>query len=159
MGWVLTGTDENLGNAVSQQEQMGSPEKGPLGVSSEEASARILLKSRPAGAAIYQDGRQVGALPREIPRPSTDEKGTVYRLKLDGYQDLDLVVTATMPEEFVAKMMPLAAPVVSSDGEKADPKTAPDARPKKREGGVKKKKKKRPKKKRSLSGDIVDPWS
>ena len=115
-------------------------------------SARIDLDSRPSGAALYKGDEHLGNLPVSIDRPSESSTGDTYRLSLNGYRDLDVLVTRAMPDKMVVDLMATentTEKVVKTSEKKAH---RSKKRPKKRFKSTKKKRSTR------LSGDIMDPW-
>jgi serine/threonine-protein kinase len=66
----------------------------------EAKAAPIKVVSVPEGAALYHGDAFMGKLPFDLVRPSDGVAPEHYTIKLDGYEELDVVITAGTPERF-----------------------------------------------------------
>jgi hypothetical protein len=80
-------------------------------------------------------------------------------LSLEGYRDLDVLISQATPNEFTPELMPVPAPpepaAVADTAAKPD---VPSSKSKKTDKSKNSDQKKKKKKDGKLGGDIVDPW-
>jgi len=66
----------------------------------DEVVPTVKLSSDPVGAYLYLDNALMGPLPFEVDKPKKGAPPVHYTIKLDGYQDLDVMVAASTPNDF-----------------------------------------------------------
>ncbi len=115
----------------------------------ETVASTVKVISVPKGASIYRDKAFMGNLPFDMVKPKLGEAPVACTIKLDGYRDLDIVVSAGTPEVFEltlkklrrSKKKPGSSESGSSSGDSSET--------------IKVKKKK----KGSKHSDLADPWA
>jgi serine/threonine-protein kinase len=119
-----------------------------------EPVVRVQISSTPAGAEVHKDGSLLGRTPFDIDRPGRGEPGVDLTLKLSGYKDTPVRVTAYTQEKLAigldkkrgsssssASTQKPAAPVVAPKPPEA-PKPEEPRRPRSRP-----------------STEVLDPWN
>ncbi len=155
LGWFMTRSegDDDRGSAQVSQNVV-SPADAPPAVPKQ--NPEITLHSKPEGARIYLKNALMGKTPSPVPRPETAGDAVSYRLSLEGYQDLEVLISAATPESFTPELMPIPA---AKDTEPATKEKVEETH--RREKSTKSRKSEQRKKKKKdgrLGGDIVDPW-
>jgi len=112
----------------------------------------VMLSSVPTGATLYKKNAFMGLLPFKLLRPKKGEPNLQYTVKMDGYEELEIVVTESTPAEFKINLKKQKKKARRKKSERqtiivTPPPASKEAKPPK--------KKKR--KKKSLS-DLADPW-
>lgn len=160
VGWFMTRS------AKPQRPVSNSPETPTMPASASEGTREqpaapqdITLRSKPSGARIYLKNALLGTTPAAVPRPALEGGSVSYRLALDGYQDLEVLISAATPESFTPELMPSPTAVETTTAEDASSETSAAAsksmKSEKTKNASSRKKKKNEAK---LGGDIVDPW-
>jgi serine/threonine-protein kinase len=130
------------------------PEKAPV---LDEDLPSVKLSSDPTGALLYFGTAFMGPLPFEVNKPKKGAPPVAYTIKLDGYKDLDVMVTSSTPDDFkltlVKEKKGKKKSGSSGGGKKA---TASGAKSTGSGGDVKTIKVQKKKKK---LGDLADPWA
>lgn len=118
------------------------------------AAGTVRLMSEPQGAMLYQGTSAIGALPREVPRPSGKQAPTVYRLEKEGFETMEVSVAGDTPETFEIHMAPVAA--AASEGEEKKAASADDDAQEKDRDREKRKKRRRKRKTASDGMPVKD---
>jgi serine/threonine-protein kinase len=119
-----------------------------------EPVVRVQISSTPVGAEVYKDGSLLGRTPFDIDRPGRGEPGVDLTLKLSGYKDAPVRVTAYTQEKLGIGLDKKRG---SSSSSAATPKpAAPVVAPKPPEAP----KPEEPRRPRSRpSTEVLDPWN
>lgn len=146
-----------VNNPVPDPEPVVEPDPEPVEappVQPEVKAPPIKLSSDQAGASLYKGTAFMGKLPFDLVRPGDADQPVHYTVKLDGYKDLDIVITSSTPEDFELVLEKIkkgkkkttgSGSGASSSGDSSD--TEPTKIKVKKGGGSKK-----------PAGDLADPW-
>jgi serine/threonine-protein kinase len=120
-----------------------------------EEIVRVKITSKPEGAEVFNDNALLGHTPFELERPKRGESGLDLTLKLSGYKDQQVRVTAYTQEKLTVELdkkrgssaSPSPAPVATKPVP-APPAPAPAAKPEE------------PRRPRARpSTEVLDPWN
>jgi serine/threonine-protein kinase len=126
------------------------PEKAPV---LDEDLPSVKLSSKPEGAQLYFGTAFMGPLPFEVNKPKKGASPVAYTIKLEGYKDLDLMITAATPKKLALTLIKEKKKKKSGGGGKASAAGGSGGR---ESGGSVKTIKVKKKKK---LGDLADPWA
>jgi len=117
-----------------------------------EAPSIVKMTSVPEGAELYQGDALMGKLPFDLVKPKVGDAPITYTVKLDGYQDKEIVVSSGTPDAFPVELDKVKHSEKkktegSKGGAAATSGTSSDEEPTK----VKVKKK-------NEHSDLADPW-
>lgn len=84
--------------------RLGRGEERSLSVRLEPRLGRVRVLSRPAGAAVFVDGRESGRTPLELELPSAEH---LVELKLEGYEDVSrkVIPQPAYPQEIAVELL------------------------------------------------------
>ena len=136
---------------ISQPTPEPTPEPLPPEPDVEEPEVKasmVKVSSVPDGASIYQDQAFMGNLPFDMAKPKPEEAPVAYTIKLDGYKDLDIIVSSGTPEIFELTLTKLRRSKKKSGSSGSGSSSGDSSQTIK----VKKKKK-------SKHSDLADPWA
>jgi predicted Ser/Thr protein kinase len=125
------------------------PEPAPA-----EEVVRVKIASKPDGAEVFNDGALLGHTPFDLERPKRGEPGLDLTLKLSGYKDQPVRVTAYTQEKLTVeldKKRGSSASASTPNKPSAQPTPAPASTPKPEEA---------PRRPRARpSTEVLDPWN
>ncbi len=159
-GEPRTATKQAQTSAPSKRAQ---PKKQVQATSIQTAKAEsVTLTSQPGGASLYKNGALLGELPFDVPRPVSKDDTVLYRLKLDGHEDMDVGVTAMTPTKVeiplkqVKEQLPKKSERSGSARNRLKKRGSKLTSPEHKKA-TKRKAKKRVKK--VAGGELLDPWA
>jgi hypothetical protein len=118
---------------------------------------RVRIASKPEGAEVFNEGALLGHTPFDLERPKRGEPGLDLTLKLAGYKDQAVRVTAYTQEKLTVELdkrrgspAPSAStPAASKPAPTPQPAPAPAAKPEEA-----------PRRQRTRpSTEVLDPWN
>jgi len=116
------------------------------------ATSSTKVISDPEGASLYKGTALMGQLPFDLVKPKAGDPPVHYTIKLDGYEDLDVMIAANTPDEFKLSLKKIKRSSSSSGKKKKSSSGSGGSSGS--DGKVIKVKKKKKK-----LGDLADPWS
>ena len=113
----------------------------------------VKMTSTPEGAELYQNGALMGKLPFDLVKPKAGEPAVTYVVKMTGYDDMEIVVSASTPDAFPIEL----DKAKRHDKKKGSGDEAGAAKPSTQEPAAEEPIKVKVKKKNEHS-DLADPW-
>jgi serine/threonine-protein kinase len=164
--FLLAGSDkgqEAAANPVTPPTPVAEPAPAPAPAPApvapapapEAKTASTKVISDPEGAALYQGKAFMGQLPFDLVKPNPGDAPVHYTIKKDGYEDLDVMIAATTPEEFKITLTKVKK---ASSGGRKKTSGGGGAASGGGSGGSSGDKVIKVKKKKKKLGDLADPW-
>ncbi|HEX5659488.1 MAG TPA: PEGA domain-containing protein, partial [Polyangiales bacterium] len=141
--------------AKPEPEPVAATKPEPAPVPAEEA-VQVKIVSKPEGAEVYNEGSLLGHSPFELERPKRGEPGLDLTLKLSGYKDQPVRVTAFTQEKLTVELDKKRGASASATKPAATPAPAPTPTP----AQTKPAEEPQPRRQRARpSTEVLDPWN